>query len=59
MTNTADDILLNIETQEYFVLVAGRWYSSRSLDKGPWSFVEPDQVPVFLRRSLQIRTWAQ
>ena len=45
MTNTADDILMNIETQEYFVLVAGRWYASKSLDKGPWTFVEPDQVP--------------
>ncbi|MDX2432912.1 MAG: hypothetical protein QNK35_18375, partial [Bacteroides sp.] len=45
MTNTADDILLNIETQDYFVLVAGRWYSSKSLDQGPWSFVEPDEVP--------------
>ncbi len=46
MTNTADDILMNIETQEYFVLVAGRWYRSKSLDRGPWSFVEPDQVPA-------------
>ena len=46
MTNTADDILLDIETQEYFILVAGRWYSSGSLEKGPWSFVEPDKVPV-------------
>jgi len=45
MTNTADDILMSIETQEYYILVAGRWYSSESLDKGPWSFVEPDQVP--------------
>jgi hypothetical protein len=45
MTNTADDILMDIHTQEYFILVAGRWYRSKSLSKGPWSFVEPDKVP--------------
>jgi hypothetical protein len=45
MTNTADDILMDIGTQEYFILVAGRWYRSRSLTNGPWTFVEPDQVP--------------
>ncbi len=46
MTNTADDILMNIETQEYYVLVAGRWYASKALEQGPWTFVEPDQVPA-------------
>ncbi len=45
MTNTADDILMNIETQEYFILVSGRWYRSKSIKDGPWTFVEPDQVP--------------
>jgi len=45
MSNTADDILMNIETQEYFILVAGRWYSSKSLADGPWVFVDPKNVP--------------
>jgi hypothetical protein len=45
MSNTADDILMNIETQEYYILVAGRWYRSKSLNDGPWEFVEPDQIP--------------
>jgi len=45
MTNTADDILMNIETQEYYVLVAGRWYRSKSLTDGPWSFVDPESIP--------------
>jgi hypothetical protein len=45
MSNTADDILMNIETQEYYILVSGRWYRSKSLSNGPWTFVEPDQVP--------------
>lgn len=45
MTNTADDILMHIETQEYYILVSGRWYSSKSLTDGPWAFVAPDKVP--------------
>jgi len=45
MTNTADDILMNIDTQEYFILVSGRWYRSKSISEGPWEFVDPGQVP--------------
>jgi len=45
MTNTADDILMNIETQEYYILVAGRWYSSKSMTGNSWTFVDPDQIP--------------
>ena len=45
MSNTADDILMNIETQEYYILVAGRWYSSKSLTGNSWTFVAPDKIP--------------
>ena len=45
MSNTADDILMNIETQEYYILVAGRWYSSKSITDGPWAFVDPKNIP--------------
>ena len=46
MSNTADDILMDIETQQYYILVAGRWYSSSSISDGPWSFVNPDKIPA-------------
>jgi hypothetical protein len=36
---------MNIETQEYYILVSGRWYSSKSLTDGPWTFVDPKSVP--------------
>lgn len=45
MSNTADNILMNIETQEYYIIVSGRWYRSRSLTDGPWTFVDPESVP--------------
>lgn len=44
--NTEDDILLDIDTQQHYVLVSGRWYASKSLESGPWTFVEPDDLPA-------------
>ena len=32
-------------TSSIYVLLAGRWYESRSFD-GPWTFVRPDRLPV-------------
>jgi len=43
--NTESDILLNIDTQDYYVLISGRWYQSKSLTDGPWTHVPPDDVP--------------
>ena len=31
--NSENDIFLNIDSQEYFILISGRWYKSTSLDK--------------------------
>lgn len=45
VTNTDDNIFMDIASQNYFILVSGRWYRSPSLDKGPWTFVAGDQLP--------------
>jgi hypothetical protein len=45
MTNTDDDIIMNINTQEYYILISGRWYKSKSLDSNQWTFIPPDEVP--------------
>ena len=42
--NTESDIFKVISTQETFVLLAGRWFSSMSMD-GPWKFIEADDLP--------------
>jgi hypothetical protein len=42
--NTDNDIFLLIDTQNYFILISGRWYTSNSLN-GPWSFIASDQLP--------------
>ena len=45
MKNTDSDVILDIQTQEYFILVSGRWYKSGSMTGASWSFVAPDGLP--------------
>jgi hypothetical protein len=45
MTNTESDVILDINSQQYYVLLSGRWFRSPSLE-GPWSFVPADQLPA-------------
>ncbi len=42
--NTDSDVLMEIASQRYFVLLSGRWYRAASLD-GPWEFVAFDELP--------------
>ena len=43
--NSEDDIIMDIDSQQYYVLVAGRWYTTKSIAGGPWAFVPGDQLP--------------
>jgi hypothetical protein len=45
--NTESEILMDINSQQYFVLIAGRWYRSGSLDSEDWEFVRPDDLPEY------------
>ena len=42
--NTDSNVLMDINSQMYFILISGRWFEAKSLD-GPWSFVNPDNLP--------------
>ena len=44
VTNTENNIFLNVPTQIYYVLLSGRWYQSKSLT-GPWTWVSASQIP--------------
>ena len=37
-SNTTNDVLIDLATNNYYVLLAGRWFTSASLT-GPWTFV--------------------
>lgn len=45
VSNSSNDILMDINSQLHYVLLAGRWYSSKSLGDGDWKFVEPKDLP--------------
>ncbi len=44
--NSENDILLDIKSQRYYVLISGRWYSAKSLTDNNWTFVSPEKLPV-------------
>lgn len=45
VSNSSDNILKDNSTQSIYILLAGRWYKSSSL-QGPWTFNEPDKLPA-------------
>ena len=45
MTNSRNDIIMEVGQQAYYVLISGRWFRSKSLT-GPWSFVPGKSLPA-------------
>ncbi len=46
MSNTESNVFLYTTSQQYFALLSGRWFSTKSLTDGPWSYVEPHALPA-------------
>ena len=44
-TNTPSKLFLAVASQDYYVLISGRWYTARKLN-GPWSYVASDKLPA-------------
>ena len=42
MSNTDSDIFMDSTSQQYFLLLSGRWYHSKTL-QGPWTYMAPDK----------------
>ncbi|MEH6548753.1 MAG: hypothetical protein V7711_11295 [Pseudomonadales bacterium] len=45
MSNTDSDVLMDINQQTYYILLAGRWFKS-SVMSGPWEYVPSDTLPA-------------
>ncbi len=45
VSNSSEDIIMDINSQNHYVLIAGRWYYSKSLKDGDWKFAEPKDLP--------------
>jgi hypothetical protein len=43
-SNTTNDVLIDTSNNGYYVLLAGRWFTSASLN-GPWTFVASNALP--------------
>lgn len=44
-SNTHSDVLIDTNTNNYYVLLAGRWFTSNNLS-GPWTFVASNALPA-------------
>jgi hypothetical protein len=44
VSNTENDIFVHTLTQDHYILIAGRWFRSESMN-GPWQFVAGDKLP--------------
>jgi hypothetical protein len=46
VSNTESNIFMDTGSQQYYALLSGRWFNSKSLQDGPWSYVAPDKLPA-------------
>lgn len=46
VSNTDNNIFMYTATQDYYALISGRWFKTKSLAEGPWSYVAPNQLPA-------------
>jgi hypothetical protein len=43
--NTSANIFMDASTRDYYILISGRWFRSKSLERGPWEFVDGKHLP--------------
>jgi hypothetical protein len=43
--NTSANIFRDTGSLDYYILLAGRWFRSKSLENGPWEFVDSKSLP--------------
>ncbi|MGQ0577360.1 MAG: hypothetical protein ACT4PQ_00445 [Betaproteobacteria bacterium] len=45
VTNSPNQIFLDLRTASHYVLFSGRWYRARALQRGPWEYVAAASLP--------------
>jgi hypothetical protein len=45
VSNSDNDIFMDENSQQYFVLISGRWYQTKNLNSDSWNFIPADQLP--------------
>jgi hypothetical protein len=46
VTNTDDNVIADPTNSLQYVLISGRWFSTNSLETGPWTYVPNDKLPA-------------
>lgn len=46
LANSENDVIMDINSQFHYVLFAGRWYYTKSLESTDWTFCEPEDLPA-------------
>ena len=44
LTNSQSDVFMHVSEQNYYIVLSGRWFYSKSLN-GPWAFRASDELP--------------
>jgi hypothetical protein len=45
LQNSDDDVFMHVNSQKFYIVLAGRWYHASSLN-GPWTYQPADDLPV-------------
>ncbi len=46
VSNSDNDIFMDANSQQYFVLISGRWYQTKTLNSDSWNYIQADQLPA-------------
>jgi hypothetical protein len=46
LKNTESDVLMDIASQNYYVLISGRWFTSKTVSDEAWAFVKFSDLPA-------------
>lgn len=46
MSNTPNDVFMDVKSKQYYAVLAGRWYRSSSLTDGAWTYVPSQKLPA-------------
>jgi hypothetical protein len=46
VSNSQNDIFMDEGSQQYFVLISGRWYQTKNLNSDNWKYIPADQLPA-------------
>ncbi|MCX5891812.1 MAG: hypothetical protein NTW80_02380, partial [Deltaproteobacteria bacterium] len=50
LSNTESNVFMDTTSQFYYALLSGRWFATKSLQDGPWTYVSPSKLPADFAR---------